>query len=325
MSWPRCHVSILIYALGVAPVTSSRTVDGHSHDTCQPADGRLAWQPYHSVTGRGTIALVGDDDSGKGAGQLGRGERGRPATATEWLYGRNAVTEALRAGRRPLRRLLVASGAREGGLRALAEGADRAKLTPAETPRDQLDRLVQGANHQGVVLEVGPYPYAEADELLAAEVAGGPLFLLLDQLQDPQNVGTLLRSAEAVGVTGVLIPEHRAAAITPAVANASAGATEWLRIARVTNLTRTITQLKERNVWVAGLEGVPEARPIGAADLRGALAIVVGSEGGGISRLVRESCDFLIRLPMRGRIGSLNAAIAGSLALYAADRQRHGE
>jgi 23S rRNA (guanosine2251-2'-O)-methyltransferase len=241
---------------------------------------------------------------------------------TELLYGRNAVTEALRARRRSLRRLVVAGGAREGGLKSLVEEARRAKVALAEVPREQIDRAVPGANHQGVLLEAGPYPYAEGDDLLRAEVEGGPLYLILDQLQDPQNVGTLLRSAEAVGVTGVIIPEHRAAAITPAVVNASAGATEWLQIAQVTNLTRTLARLKERNVWVAGLEGVPEARVIDEADLRGALAIVVGSEGSGISRLVRESCDFLVRLPMHGRIGSLNAAVAGSIALYAADRQR---
>ena len=258
----------------------------------------------------------------RGSDDLGRRERGRGEPTSEWLYGRNATIETLRAGRRRPRRLLVAGGAREAGLRPIMEAAARAKLTPTETPRDGLDRLVAGANHQGVLLEVGPYPYADPDELLATEVEGGPLFLLLDQLQDPQNVGTLLRSAEAIGVTGVLIPEHRAAAITPAVANASAGATEWLKIARVTNLTRTIGQLKERGVWIAGLEGVPEAQPIDAANLGGALALVVGSEGGGISRLVRESCDFLVRLPMRGQIGSLNAAVAGSIGLYAVDRQR---
>lgn len=241
---------------------------------------------------------------------------------TEILYGRNAAIEALRARRRTIRRVLVASGVREAGLREVADGARAAKVAPTEVPRDQLDRLTGGANHQGVALEASAYRYADADELLAREVAGGPLYLLLDQLQDPQNVGTLLRSAEAVGVTGIILPEHRAAAITPAVVNASAGATEWLPIARVTNLTRTIARLKERNVWVAGLEGLPEARPLDRADLRGALALVVGSEGAGISRLVRESCDFLIRLPMHGQIGSLNAAVAGSIALYAAERQR---
>ncbi len=243
---------------------------------------------------------------------------------TELLYGRNAATETLRARRRAISRILVASGAREAGLRELVEAAREARIALTEVPREQLDRATQGANHQGVVLETGAYPYADPDELLGATVDGGPLYLLLDQVQDPQNVGTLLRSAEAVGVTGVFLPEHRAATITPAVVNAAAGATEWLRIAQVTNLTRTIARLKERNVWVAGLEGVPEARPIDHADLRGALAIVVGSEGGGISRLVRESCDFLIRLPMRGRIGSLNAAVAGSIALYTAERQRNG-
>lgn len=247
---------------------------------------------------------------------------GRVTATTEWLYGRNGVTEALRARRRPLRRVLAAGSAREGGLRAIVEAAREARLPLTAVPREQLDRLAPGANHQGVLLEAGPYPYADAESLLDADAPDGPLYLLLDQLQDPQNVGTLLRSAEAIGVTGVLIPEHRSATITPAVVNASAGATEWLRIARVTNLTRLIARLKERNVWVVGLEGVPEARPIDTADLRGALALVVGSEGGGISRLVREACDFLVRLPMHGQIGSLNAAVAGSVALYAADRQR---
>lgn len=238
--------------------------------------------------------------------------------ASEYLYGRNAVTEALRARRRAARRLLVAKGANEAGLRTIAEEARRARTAIAEVAREQLDRLTQGANHQGTVLETDAYPYSSLDDLLDTGGEGAPLYLALDQLQDPQNVGTLLRSAEAVGATGVLIPEHRAAAITPAVVNASSGATEWLRIARVTNLTRALKALKDRGVWVAGLEGLPEARPLGAVDLTGPLALVVGSEGGGISRLVRETCDYLVRLPMRGHVGSLNAAVAGSVALYAA-------
>ena len=250
--------------------------------------------------------------------------------ATEYLYGRNAVTEALRSRRRAGRRLLVAKGANESGLRPIAEEAQRARVAVGEVSREQLDRLVQGANHQGTVLEVEPYRYAAFDDLLDAGQRTVPLYLALDQLQDPQNVGTLLRSAEAVGVTGVLIPEHRAAAITPAVVNASSGATEWLSIARVTNLTRALKALKERGVWVAGLEGVPGAKPLGAVDLTGPLVLVVGSEGGGISRLVRDTCDYLVRLPMRGKVGSLNAAVAGSIALYAArgmaeDRGEKGE
>lgn len=238
--------------------------------------------------------------------------------ASEFLYGRNAVTEALRARRRTLRRLLVSKGARETGLKPITDEAQRARVAVAEVAREQLDRQVQGANHQGVVLEADLYPYITLDDLLAAGRETTPLYLVLDQLQDPQNVGTLLRSAEAVGATGAIIPEHRAAAITPAVVNASSGATEWLRIARVTNLTRTLKILKDDGVWVAGLEGVPQAKPLGKVDLTGALALVVGSEGGGISRLVRETCDYLVRLPMRGHVGSLNAAVAGSIALYAA-------
>jgi 23S rRNA (guanosine2251-2'-O)-methyltransferase len=244
--------------------------------------------------------------------------------STELLYGRNAVREALRAGRRRFRRLIVAERAREGGgPRDILDEARRAGVAVLEAPRQQLDRAAPGVNHQGVMLEAGAYPYVDFADLV--ELTGGertPLYLALDQLQDPQNVGALLRTAEAVGVDGVLIPEHRAAAITPAVVNASSGATEHLRIAPVTNLARSLERLKEAGVWVAGLEGVPEAGPLDEADLRGPLALVVGSEGGGISRLVRERCDFLVRLPMRGRIASLNAAVAGSIALYAIDRQR---
>jgi 23S rRNA (guanosine2251-2'-O)-methyltransferase len=244
--------------------------------------------------------------------------------ATEALFGRNATLEALRARRRRLHRLLVAEAPRGGPLRTILEEARRAGVPVAEVPRRELEvRIaVPGANHQGVVLEAGPYPYEDLDTILARRGERPPLYLALDQLQDPQNVGTLLRTAEAVGVTGILIPEHRAASITPAVVNASSGATEWVRIAPVTNLARALARLKDAGVWVAGLEATPEAGPIDAADLRGALALVVGSEGSGISRLVREGCDFLVRLPMRGRVASLNAAVAGSIALYAIDRQR---
>lgn len=243
--------------------------------------------------------------------------------ATELLYGRNAVRETLRAGRRQPRQLLVAARDGAGGApRDIVELARQARLEIVEAPRPRLDRAVPGANHQGVLLETGEYPYADFHDLLSEPVARTPLFLALDQLQDPQNVGTLLRTAEAVGVTGVLIPQHRAATITPAVVNASSGATEHLRIARVTNLVRALEQLKGAGLWVVGLEGLPEAEPLGKANLDGPLALVVGSEGGGISRLVRATCDLLARLPMRGRIGSLNAAVAGSVALYFIDRQR---
>lgn len=240
--------------------------------------------------------------------------------AHELLFGRNAVRESLRAGRRRPRRLLFASGDKEGP-RDIAQLAQLNGVAVVETTRQALDRLLPATNHQGVALETSAYPYASLPALLETD-SGESLLLALDRLQDPQNVGTLLRTAEAVAVAGVLIPEHRAAAITPAVVNASAGATEYLSIVPVTNMTVALKHLKDRGHWVVGLEAVEDARAIESCNQTGPLTIVVGSEGMGISRLVRESCDYLIRLPMRGAIGSLNAAVAGSVALYVIDSQR---
>jgi 23S rRNA (guanosine2251-2'-O)-methyltransferase len=174
------------------------------------------------------------------------------------------------------------------------------------------------------VVETEPYPYVDLGHIISFAVdQNEPLLLLvLDLLQDPQNVGSLLRTAEAVGVHGVIIPRRRAVAITPAVVSASAGAVEYLLVAQVTNLARTLDELKRHDVWVAGLEADAGAALCDQADLRGPLALVVGSEGSGLRRLVREKCDFLVRLPMYGRVASLNAAVAGSVALYEVERQR---
>lgn len=242
--------------------------------------------------------------------------------AQETLFGRNAIRESLRARRRAHRRLLVAPGS-AAGIRDLVALARNAGVAVVETSRQTHDRLAPGANHQGVLLETSVYPYSTLPALLDA-IDTQALYLALDRLQDPQNVGTLLRTAEAFGVRGVLIPEHRAASITPAVVNAAAGATEHLAIAPVINLTRALEQLKERGCWAIGLEAVDEARPLESIDASGPLILVVGSEGAGISRLVRATCDHLAKLPMRGAIGSLNAAVAGSIALYVIDRQRVG-
>jgi 23S rRNA (guanosine2251-2'-O)-methyltransferase len=232
------------------------------------------------------------------------------------LYGRNSVMEALRAERRRIRRIVVADTTH--GLEPLLAAA-RAHRVPVEmTDRHRLDQRV-GAHHQGVIAEADPFPYVGMQEILQAE---SPLLLALDSLQDPQNFGTLLRTALAVGVDGVLIPEHRAVSVTPAVSNASAGAVEHLRIARVTNLARTLRQIKANNIWVYGL-AVDAPQPYWDADLSGPLTLVVGSEGSGLGRLVQESCDALVHIPMReGSIQSLNASVAGSLVLYEAFRQR---
>jgi 23S rRNA (guanosine2251-2'-O)-methyltransferase len=189
-------------------------------------------------------------------------------------------------------------------------------------PRTRLDKLSD--SHQGVALEVSGYPYMGMDDILDnATQRGEPLFvLLLDTLQNPQNLGTLLRTAEAVGMHGVVIPTHRAAEITPAVVSASAGASEHMLVVQA-NLAQAIVQLKEAGAWVVGLDESSESQPPSEVRLDGALAVVVGSEGEGLRPLVRQSCDFLLRLPMQGQVESLNAAVAGSVALYLAYLARH--
>ena len=237
----------------------------------------------------------------------------------ELIYSRNAVHECLRAGRRDVFKLLVSEGAQEKGTLAqtLKLAGDK-RIAVRHVPRAQLDRISD--RHQGVAAEVSGYPYLTLDEFLTC--GQSPLLLVLDCIQDPQNLGALLRTAEAVGVGGVVIAQNRAASITPAVVNASSGATEHLRIARVTNITRALEELKGMGVWVVGLEDELDAQDYATADLRGPLAIVVGSEGEGIRRLVHETCDFVIKLPMLGKVTSLNAAVAGSIVLYETLRQR---
>jgi 23S rRNA (guanosine2251-2'-O)-methyltransferase len=240
----------------------------------------------------------------------------------EWVYGRQAVREVLRSGRRPVSLLRVAKGAQEQGVLAEILNLARHQNVRVEiVARDELDRLA--ANHQGVAVQAGEYPMVEFGDLLAeCERAGrATLLLILDQIQDPQNVASLLRTAEAAAVTGVLLPFRRAAGITPAVVNASAGAVEHLKIAEA-NLAQAMDEIKRREIWVAGLDAGPDARELFDADLTVPLALVVGSEGEGLRPLVRKSCDMLFRLPMLGNIASLNAAVAGSIALYHALYQR---
>ncbi|NLE45416.1 MAG: 23S rRNA (guanosine(2251)-2'-O)-methyltransferase RlmB [Chloroflexi bacterium] len=240
------------------------------------------------------------------------------------LYGRNTVYEALRAGRRQCSRLLIADSIRDSrtldGIFRLA----RSRRVPIERVRRRaLDQLVAG-NHQGIALEAGDFPYVDLDEILIQAYSHGsvPLLLLLDLLQDPQNLGSLLRTADATGVHGVILQERRAVGVTPSVVNASSGAVEHLCVAQVTNLGTTIDDLKTRGIWVAGLEATPKATRYDQADLTAPLALVVGSEGQGLRRLVREKCDYLIALPMFGQVASLNAAVAGSIVLYEVVRQR---
>ncbi len=235
----------------------------------------------------------------------------------EWITGRNPVFEILQTRRRQIFRLLIASGTEEKGrLLDILTLAGQRRIPLQRVPRQQLDALGEG--HQGVALEVSGYPYADYSEIFkrAQQRQEMPLILLLDMLQNPQNLGTLMRTAEAVGAHGIIIPPRRAAGITPAVVHASAGATEHLLVAQM-NLAQAIDLLKAAGVWVVGLAG-EAAQSIQAAPLDVPLALVVGNEGEGMRTLVAKKCDLLVNLPMRGKIESLNAAVAGSIALYLA-------
>lgn len=244
----------------------------------------------------------------------------------EYVWGRNPVLETLRSSRR-VKRILLAEGQRESpAIAAIEQEAGRRNIPIEVVPRHRLDQISQGAVHQGSIAVVEARKYANLEDILsyARQKEEDPFLLILDAIQDVNNLGSLLRSAEAVGVHGVVIPRHEAAEVNATVVKTSAGASEHLLIAQETNLTRTIDYLKKQNIWVIGL--AEEASTLYyQADLTGPLALVVGNEGKGISRLVREHSDLLIKLPMHGVINSLNAAVAGSIALYEALRQREGK
>jgi 23S rRNA (guanosine2251-2'-O)-methyltransferase len=240
----------------------------------------------------------------------------------EWIVGRNPVYEVLRAGRRKVFRLWVARNAdKKRHLGDALSIASRIGMRIEYVPRDRLDDV--GGHHQGVALEVGEYPYHTLDDILnrARELEEPPFILILDTIHDTHNLGALLRTAEAVGVHGVLLPLRRTATVTPAVVHTSSGASEHLLVAQI-NLAQAIEVLKKDGIWVYGLEGKAKSVPISETNLGGPLALVVGNEAKGMRSLVRESCDVLINLPMRGHIDSLNAAVAGSTALYFAWQAR---
>ncbi len=288
---------------------------------------------------RGGERAEGRREGGTGGREAGAGRRGQPererrperppsiapalrvAPEQEVLYGRNAVMEALRAGKR-VRRLLVSPEAmREEYVRDAVGMARRLGIVAEQVSRAQLDAVA--AEHQGLVAVVSAFEYAGWGDLLerlkGAEAA--PAVLLLDTLQDPQNLGTLLRTSEAVGLDAVVLPKKRSVHITPGVVRASAGAVEHMAVARVPNLVRAVEDLKEIGFWIAGID-MEGDRFHWELDMTGPTALVLGGEDRGIGPLLKEKCDFLIRLPMRGKVNSLNAAAAGSVVLYEMVRQR---
>ena len=244
---------------------------------------------------------------------------------TEVIYGRWAALETLRAARREIHQLVLAEGIEEKNIVSdLIAAAQQSNVPVKRIARRMMDDIAKGGGHQGVVLRVGPYPYAELENILALadERKEKPFILILDLLQDPQNVGTLLRVADSVGVHGIVLQDRRGVGVTAAVSNASSGAVEHLNIVQVTNLVVSMRRLKDMGIWMAGLDIGPNIVPIDRADLNIALGLVLGSEGEGMRRLVRDTCDILITLPMRGHVGSLNVATVGSVALYAAWQAR---
>lgn len=243
----------------------------------------------------------------------------------EWLYGRNPVEEALAAGRRTCSEIVLPSASPEedGQIRRLRDEARSRRIVVRTMERDQLDKLTRFGHHQGVALKTTGYPYVGFEEILrAVEADENALVVVLDHLEDPQNVGSILRTACAVGATGVVIPEDRACGITPAVVRASAGGAEHVRVAHVVNLPRAMEDLKEAGLWFTGLDWGRDARPYTKVDFKGRAGLVVGAEGAGISRLVREHCDFIGVLPMPGGFESLNAGVAAAVVLYEVLRQR---
>ena len=246
-------------------------------------------------------------------------------TGGEWIYGRNPVEEALAAARRTASEIVLPPAFPDEDdqiARIRAEALSR-RIVIRTMERDQLDKLTRFGHHQGVALKTTGYPYVGIEDIIhAAEDDENALVIVLDHLEDPQNVGAILRTAAAVGATGVVIPEDRACGITPAAVRASAGGTEHVRVAHVVNLPRAIDELKEAGLWFTGLDFGNDAKNYTDIDFKGRVGLVVGAEGNGISRLVREKCDFVAVLPMPGGFESLNAATAASVAMYEILRQR---
>ena len=240
------------------------------------------------------------------------------------LEGRNAVTEALKAGR-VIDKIFIADGDIDRGLQRLAAECREAGAVVVPVDRRKLDMMSTTHAHQGIIAQAAAHEYASIDDILeeAASRGQAPLIVICDELSEPHNLGAIMRSAECAGAHGVIIPKRRSVGLTATVAKASAGAVEYMKVARVANINNTINELKEKGIWIFGAAGEGSV-PMYKADLTGPAAIVIGNEGDGLGQLVRKNCDMLVNIPMSGRISSLNASAAASILLYEAVRQRLG-
>jgi len=240
----------------------------------------------------------------------------------ELIIGKNPVLEALKSGRK-VHKIIVVEQLNERLMRELERLCQSTNIVIQKASRKKLNQITNG-NHQGIVAYVAPYEYATLEDLFnrARERDEEPFFIILDELEDPHNLGSILRTADATGVHGVIIPKHRSVGLTATVAKTSVGAIEYVPVVRVTNIVDTIEELKSRNVWVVGTssDGSEDYRSLDGVT---PIALVIGNEGKGIGRLVREKCDWTIHLPMKGQVSSLNASVASSLLLYEVYRKRH--
>jgi len=240
----------------------------------------------------------------------------------DYIIGKNPVIEALKS-ERDINKILIAEGSQGGQMQQVIGMAKEANVIVQFVPKKKIDQIADG-NHQGVVAQVAAYEYAEIEDLFAAaeKKNEAPFFLLLDEIEDPHNLGSIMRTADASGAHGIIIPKRRAVGLTATVAKASTGAIEYIPVVRVTNMARTIDELKEKGVWIAGTDASAK-QDYRALDGTLPLGLVIGSEGKGMGRLIRDKCDFLLSLPMVGQVTSLNASVAASLLMYEVHRKRH--
>lgn len=238
------------------------------------------------------------------------------------IIGRNPVLEAIKIGR-SIDKILIKKGRLEGSIVPIVKKAREAKIIVQEVEHQKLDAVAEGANHQGIIAYVSPYEYKTVEDLLniAREKGEPPFLILCDKITDPHNLGAILRTANCVGVHGIVIPKHGSVGLNSAAIKTAAGAAEYTPVAKVTNLAAAIDKLKKEGLWIAAAD--MDGQDMHKADLTGALAIVIGSEGDGIGRLVKEKCDFTVSIPMNGQINSLNASVAAGVLMYEAFRQRN--
>jgi len=240
----------------------------------------------------------------------------------EIIIGRNPVIEAMKSGR-SVNKVMVSTQMNDKSFHQLQQLSKTAGTVIQKVPKKRLDQLTKG-NHQGVIAYVASYQYASLDDLFANAEAKNeePFFIILDELEDPHNLGSILRTADATGVHGVIIPKRRSVGLTATVAKTSAGAIEYIPVARVTNISDAITELKNRHIWVVGTD-MKNSEDYRTLDGTLPIALVIGNEGKGISRLVKKNCDWTVNLPMKGKVSSLNASVACGLLLYEVYRKRH--